>query len=388
MKASGGSNGMARPTGSRHASACGCGSSLRLVRLCVVAAMVWLLVSLVLGWMGPIDLYGVVLIGGTGATIVARAYHSGAYALRRVYRPLPSLVAVDIGGLMALLVLWPVVGLWAFPLSELLAMTAVTAMSLHYTSRTYRSLGLPSLRALVTGGRSLPPRHVLRQALPPAAASTLSGLDSLLVLTVLLASTRPGEGASLVALLAALGPVIRAGFEWAGLLYFDLVRLEAPLLSRLRERFDVRVRQLALIIGCLIWVVAACIGALVLGIQDAALLLALLPFLVCRSLLAASQVRAFVTGAYRVLIVVGGTLVPVLLGMMIVDWSEAGRIRGRRGRVAGRSGTTVPGTRPAPGHGSGRFPARSDRPPAAAARTGGGHLRPPRPGASGSRRHP
>lgn len=300
--------------------------ALLLARLCAVAAVVWLLLSLVLGWVGPVDLYGVVLIGGTGASIVARAYHSGAYALRRIYRPLPSLVAVDIGGLMALLVLWPVIGLWAFPLSELMAVAAVTAMSLHYTSRTYRSLGLPSLRALVAGGRSLPPRHVLRQALPPALASTLSGLDSLLVLTVLVASTRPGEGATLVALLAALGPVIRAGFEWASLLYFDLVRLEAPLLSRLRERFDLHVRQLAIVIGCLTWVAAAVIGLLVLDLRDGALLLALLPFLLCRSLLAAGQVRAFVTGAYRMLIAVGATLVPVLLGAMMLSLSEAGRI--------------------------------------------------------------
>ena len=300
--------------------------AMRIALVCAVAAVVWLLASLALGWVGPVDLYGVVIIGGAGATIVARAYHSGAYALRRVYRPLPSLVAVDIGGLMALLVLWPVVGWWAFPLSELLALTAVTAMSLHYTARTYRSLRLPSFRALVAGGLSLPPRHVLRAALPPAIASMLSGLDSLLVLTVLVAATRPGEGVSMVALLAALGPVIRAGYEWASLLYFDLVRLEAPLLSRLRERFDLHVRQLALVIGCIAWVTAAGIGGLVLGIRDGALLLALLPFLVCRSLLAASQVRAFVTGAYRALIVVGTLLVPVFLAIMVVDWSEPARI--------------------------------------------------------------
>ena len=207
-------------------------------------------VSLAMGWMGPVDLYGLVLIGGTGATIVARAYHSGAYALRRVYRPLPSLVAVDIGGLAALVVLWPVVGLWAFPLSELLAVTAVTAMSMHYTARTYRSLALPGFRALVSGGRihAAPAR-----AAPVVRAS--SGVDphpdsnSLLVLTVLLASTSTGRGRFAGALLAALGPVIRAGFEWASLLYFDLVRLEAPLLSRLRERFDVHVRHLALVVG-------------------------------------------------------------------------------------------------------------------------------------------
>jgi hypothetical protein len=94
----------------------------------------------------------------------------------------------------------------------------------------------------------------------------------------------------------------------------------------LRERFDLHVRQLALVIGCLAWVVAASVGAIVLGIRDAPLLLALLPFLICRSLLAASQVRAFVMGAYHALIVVGAILVPVLLGAMVAGWSEPARI--------------------------------------------------------------
>ncbi|MCY7418067.1 MAG: hypothetical protein LH650_06145 [Chloroflexi bacterium] len=300
--------------------------ALRLAAVCAAAAAVWLVVAVAAGWWGPVDLYGVVLIGGAGASMIARTYHSGAYALRRVYRPLPSLVAVDIGSLVGLLILWPLIGSWAFPVSELLSMTAVIGMPIHYTSRTYRSLGLPRMDALVRGGRRLPSRHTLRLAMAPALASTLTGLDSLLVLTVLVGTPRPGEGASLVALLAALGPVIRAGFEWASLLYFDLVRLEAPLLSRLRERFDHKIRQLALAMGVIAWLVCVGIGALVLGIRDVAVLGALLPLLLCRSLLAANQVRAFVSGAYRALIVVGLALLPVFLLVLVSLASESLRI--------------------------------------------------------------
>jgi hypothetical protein len=318
--------------------------ALRLAIACGVGAAVWLAAALAAGWTGPIDLYGMVLIGGLGGSLVARTYHSGAYALRRVYRPLPSLVAVDIGGLMALLVLYPVIGIWAFPVGQLLSMVAVVGLSMHYTSRTYRALGLPRLRDLVANGRSLPPPRALRLAVAPALASTLSGLDSLLVLTVVVAAARPGEGPSLIALLAALGPVIRAGYEWASLLYFDLVRLGAPLLSRLRERFDHQVRRLALVMGGLTWLVAAGIGAIVLGIRDAALLVALLPFLVSRSLLASGQVRAFVAGGYRALIVVGGALVLVsvaseslrLVAVALTLLVAAGILMSVRGTPRGR----------------------------------------------------
>ena len=129
--------------------------------------------------------------------------------------------------------------------------------------------------------------------------------------------------ASLLALLAALGPIIRAGFEWAQLLYFDLVRMEVPLLRGLRQRFDLAVLRLAMIMGIATWAVASIVGVSVLGVRDFTLLLALLPFFVTRSLLASAQVRTFTAGAYGRLSLVGTLGALGSLTVLVVMRTEA-----------------------------------------------------------------
>ena len=144
------------------------------------------------------------------------------------------------------------------------------------------------------------------------------------MLLTVVAAAGPADdvaGASLVALLAALGPVIRAGFEWARLLYFDLVRLGLPLLADLRRRFDRAVLRLALLMGAATWLIAAVVGVVILGIREAALLGALVPFFVARSVLAAAQMRAFAGAAYRRLTLVG---LGGLAGFAVALWLVPG----------------------------------------------------------------
>src|SRR5207244_8670437 len=42
-----------------------------------------------------------------------RCYHSGVYALRRVYKPLLATLAPEFLGLATILALWPLIGLWS-----------------------------------------------------------------------------------------------------------------------------------------------------------------------------------------------------------------------------------------------------------------------------------
>jgi hypothetical protein len=271
------------------------------------------------------DAMVVAIVGGAALDLVVRTFHSGAYALRRVYRPLPSLVAVDAVSLGALLVLSPLVGLWAFPVADVLSTATVLAISLRYTGRTYRTLGFPAFRALLARRDPPPPRRVLRTAVAPATAAGLVGLDGLVLLAVVAAGVSdPATGGALVALLAALGPVIRAGFEWARLLYFDLIRLGVPLLAVVRSAFDRAVLGLAVVMGGATWLIAAGVGAAIMGVRDVGLILALLPFFVTRSILAGAQMRAFAGGAFRRLALVGvGGLVAFGLALVLAADVEA-----------------------------------------------------------------
>ena len=298
----------------------------RLSRVGLGLAGCWVGYRLFLGGgLGPVDAYAAVLGAGLAVGLAVRTYHSGAYALRRIYRPLPSMLAADSLGIVSLLGLWPVLGIWAFPIAETLAMAAVLAITAHYTTRTYRMLGFPTLWSLLTTPRPLPTLAVLRAALAPGTAYALVGIESLVLFAVLASSGGTGK-AFLLALLAALGPIIRAGFDWAQLLYFDLVRLEVPLLRGLQRRFDTAIMRLAAIMGIATWAMAATLGASLLGIRDVALLVTLLPFFVTRSLLASAQVRAFTAGAYRRLSVLGVLGGLASLAALAVVATEADRL--------------------------------------------------------------
>jgi hypothetical protein len=277
------------------------------------------------GGLDATDAYLVTMVAAASVGLVARAYHSGAYALRRIYRPLPSLLAADVVALVVLVGTWPLVGLWAFPLAEALTACVATALTVRYTARTYRILGWPPLGALLRARVRLPPPGALRHAAPAAAAQSMTGLESLLVVAVLVAPG-PADVVPLVTLLAVLGPVIRAGYEWGRLLYFDLVRLGVRSVDRLRTRFDRAVSGAGVAIGLTTWLAASTVGTVVLGWDDGGLLLAMAPFLVGRSVLAPAQVRAFTAGSYRWLVWTGAAAVAGSLVAMLALPTAVGRL--------------------------------------------------------------
>src|SRR5439155_14963179 len=142
---------------------------------------------------------------------------SGVYALRRVYKPLWATLTPDLLGITVILALWWSAGVWALVLSSLLVTVLSTGLTLLYTRRTYHFLGFaPSREASLETLRSSL-RGAGRESLAGGAAHAVMALDSLVVLVLLYGSKRDST-ALLVLFLAA--PTIRAGFEWARILYF------------------------------------------------------------------------------------------------------------------------------------------------------------------------
>lgn len=250
------------------------------------------------GGIGPAEAYLSALALRLAIELVARCYHSGVYAIRRIYRPLTAILAVEVFGLVALLTLWPLAGAWSFPIAAALSALVVSGLTFHYTSRTYRFFGIRPFHAL---GR---PR--LRRALPELGAAGASyavmSLDAVLVLALVGGDTAGLDDALLVAFLFAVGPTIRAGFEWAQLLYFDLKRLELRVFRNVRARFDRHVLRLALVLGVIFWLFASVAATAVYGESLGSLYPLLLPFFVARCLLAVVQIQAFAERAYSELL--------------------------------------------------------------------------------------
>ena len=307
--------------------------SLRLAAVVILGLALRFLAPMALGhkgWsFGPADLYLAAILLRLALDLVARTYHSGVYALRRVFRPLPSILATELLGFGAVLAFWPWLRTWSLPLAFLVSTLAGQALLYRFTSRAYSQLGLPVWPSGPEKKWSRPVVSCWREWLAAGSSYALMRLDSLLVLGLFrFERGRPEEAVSLALLFFLLAPTVRAGFEWAQLFYFDLKRLETPLQKNLKMRFEGNVLKLAACLGLGFWAMAALAGTIFTGRSLGSLYWLLLLFFPVRSFLAALQMKSYAEGQYRLLLLSG---VVSLAGLAILRWF----VLGEGARLAG-----------------------------------------------------
>jgi hypothetical protein len=250
------------------------------------------------GSFGAAEAYVVVLLLRAAIDLPARTYHSGVFALRRIYKPITASLGPELLGLAVIFALYPFVGVWAIVASGAVLTIALTGTTIEYVRRVYHFLGIAPLRDLSL--RNL--AGSVRESLAGSFAYALMALDALVVLALLYKTETDSE--ALLVLFFAM-PTIRAGFDWARLLYFDLKRLELRLFTNLRKRFERHTLRLALALSVVFWLVASVIAVAFDGRSAASLVAALLVFFVARSFLARAQIQAFAEGAYAAVLGTG-----------------------------------------------------------------------------------
>jgi len=256
-----------------------------------------------------------------------RCYHSGVYALRRVYKPVSATLAPELLGLAIMLSLWPVAGVWAVVASTVVTSVVTTGLTLHYVRRVYYFLGFTPLREARPQTLRASLRGASRESLLGGFSHAVMAMDALAVLA-LLYGAETDSNALLVLFLTI--PTIRAGADWANLLYFDLKRLELRLFTNLRKRFERHTLELAWLLGLLFWGAALGIAAAFDSKSVSDLVLPLLGFFVARSLLARAQIQTFADGGYAAVL---GTGVLCLAGLAAVGPVASGETA-RLGAVA------------------------------------------------------
>lgn len=277
--------------------------ALQLTLATALATAVWTVVDvLVEGGLKPAALYVVAIGLRLSVQFFTRAYHGGIYAIRRIYRPLPAILGVEVLGLVTTLPLLPFLGAWALPVGALIGVPIVSGLSLFFTHRAYQFLGIAPARFVQVGRFRPPPRRAYRDFFGGGLAYALVGMDALLVLVLFTTERGAGGKTGLFALLFLLSPTVRACSEWAQLLYFDLKRLEIRVFRNLKRRFERDVLRLAVIMGIVFAGVAAVVGVLVSRAPLSNLVWVLVPFFVALSLLASAQVRTYSDRAYPALI--------------------------------------------------------------------------------------
>lgn len=277
---------------------------------------------------GVLHLYVFSIFFRVGADFVTLTFHSGIYAVRRVYRPLPAMLAAEFVGLALVPALWPLLSRWSFPVAMLASTAIATAVVLHYTARLYGLLGwLPVRLVRPVLPRRLPARDQ-RELLFAGTSYALMKLDALLMLAMFRSRSDASGGVTLFVLFASIGPAVSAGFDWARLLYFDLKRLDARCLTVLRRRYERFAFHIAWAAGIGLWALACVLGTVITR-RDLGLLYWLLaPFFVSRSLLAVAQIQAFSRGRYGALLASGMALAALIPIVRVVLPSEPEELLG------------------------------------------------------------
>lgn len=277
---------------------------------------------------GVLHLYVLAIFLRVGADLLTLTFHSGIYAVRRVYRPLPAMLAAELAGLALVPALWPWLSRWSFPVAMMASTAIATAVVLHYTTRLYGLLGWLPVRLARPALPRRMPRGDLRELLFAGTSYAVMKLDALLMLAMFRARPYAPNEVSLFFLFASIGPAVAAGFDWARLLYFDLKRLDARCLSALRRRYERFAFHMAWVVGIGLWAVACILGTLITRRDLGILYWLLLPFFLSRSLLAVGQIQAFSRGQYRSLLASGAALAAWILIVRAGLASEPQRLLG------------------------------------------------------------
>jgi hypothetical protein len=280
--------------------------AIQLAFATALATAVWAVADLLVeGMLKPAALYVVAIGLRLSVQFVTRAYHGGVYAIRRIYRPLPAILGVEILGLVTTLPLVPLLGAWALPVGALIGVPIVAGLSLFFTHRAYEFLGIEPTRFVQLGRFRPIPRRAYRDFFGGGFSYALVGMDSMLVLVLFTTERGAGGKTGLFALLFLLSPTVRAASEWAQLLYFDLKRLESRVFHNLKRRFERDILRLAVVMGILFAGVASIVGVLISQTPVRNLAWVVVLFFLALALLASAQVRTYSERAYPALISIG-----------------------------------------------------------------------------------
>jgi hypothetical protein len=271
------------------------------------------------------DLYVLSIALGLALTLVNRCFHSGVYAIRRIYRPLAAIVIVQLVGFGTLPALWPWLGAWSFPLAAIVSTLTTAGITLHYTARVYRFFDFRPLELASLRRPRLPRRVPWGEFFAAGSSYGVMKLDAFLVLS-LFGMSSTGAQPGLFALLFAMSPTIRAGFDWAQLFYFDFKRLEVRPFSNLRRRYERFVIRLASVLGVVFWLFGSLTVLAVYGHGLGIATALFLPFFLSRSLVAYLQIRAYAARHYAELLGSGAVCLAGMFALRLPDLADTTRL--------------------------------------------------------------
>lgn len=274
-------------------------------------------------------IYEFIIIIQSVIAIIFTTYHSMVYAVRRIYRPLLSLLLPHLIAL-TLLFLWPLLGSITLLLMIMVSGWLSLAISVFFVHRMYRLLLFYPLSWSIRSnlGKTI---NIFRS---PSLwlggiAFALFRMDGVLPLTIWLSSFKQMH-MDWVALFYLIAPQLRAGYQWTRLLYFDFKKVDVNLFSTLKNRLDKQLFHLSYWLGLGFWLVAELLQIAFFENRLWWVMLIFLPFFVLRSLISFHQIKLFSRGYYLdvivsgLLILSGAVILPYMPQQSPMQWPVYG----------------------------------------------------------------
>jgi hypothetical protein len=296
-------------------------------RLAVLAILVPIAISLLDSRarnrpLGVIDGYALVCGLRLALDLVSRTYYSGVYALRRVYRPIVSVLVAEPLGLLLILVFWQYLEYWSFPVGLAITLFVSRGLQVYYASRAYDMIRLPRprLRLRVHPPRSIAGTTKVASVISGGFANLSTRIGSLLALTAML-TIMLGADAPLDMVLALhlSATLLGAAAYWTQTFYPDFKKLEHDAYALLRARLERSLGATALVVGSLLWASAAAAICYFLGQFPVEIFIAaLFPVFVSAAYLSTLQLREFARGMFSRLLVSSGVMCAALVGVLFI----------------------------------------------------------------------
>lgn len=251
-----------------------------------------------------VTVYGLICFFRFIVEIPLTTFHSGIYAIRRIYRPLYWIIIVELISSLGALALFPLIGVWSLPVTFLISSLVNFLVRFYYTKKAYyfyRYWPLKLNLSLKRWQRFLPLFQNNHFFIAGLAHAFMRYEVLLLILCFHHFKNGVGSG-NILTLIFILTPLLVASREWAQLFYFDFKRLEGELYENFRRQFQKQVEDFSLLWGLAVWLIILGLSQFILKAYSINQFFWLAPFFLINSLLAYEQVKAFSDKNYGLVI--------------------------------------------------------------------------------------
>ncbi len=275
--------------------------------------------------LGVADAYLAARVIGVGLELPTRTFHSGAYALRRIYQPTWALLTPSLLRGLMLASWWPAVGVWSIPVASVFGVFVSVVLTAWFTRLAYIDL---QLWPMMSGRRQRLPARLWSHDMKWFAAAALANISTstaqLWTLSLLsIGLTNSDLWLGLFIYLVLVGPLFDVCQSWARLFYPDLADLENDLLRPFRTLLVQSLIRWSPVVGTLVWISTLIVLPLLPSGQMVMIALITWLFFIARARFAAIQVSAFCHRRYTILSLISFGLV---LATSVAYWAPHGQV--------------------------------------------------------------